>query len=173
MRRSVILLLAAAAALAALPWLRLPPFHESMLYLVLHWVALASSWNLLSGYSGYFSFGHGAFFGIGMYTTAALASKLDWPFLWTLPAAAGVAALVGAGVGLAAFRVHSVRAELFALLTLATTFVVATIILNTPIDGGPGVYLNAVPVPEIGPTPSSTFYLLALGAALLSVLAAL
>jgi branched-chain amino acid transport system permease protein len=170
-QRPITGLLIAAAALAALPWLGLPAFYESLLYLVLHWVALASSWNLLSGYSGYFSFGHGAFFGIGMYTTAALTSKLDVPFLWTLPAAAAAAAAVGTLIGLAAFRVHSVRAELFSLLTLATTVVVATIILNTPLDGGPGVYLNAVPVPAIGPTASGTFYLLALGAALLTLLA--
>ncbi len=45
-----------------------------------------------------------------------------------------------------------------------------TIVVNTPIDGGPGVYLNAVPVPKIGPTPSSTFYLLALAAAVLTML---
>jgi len=172
MRRSVIFLLSAAVLLALVPWLGLPAFHESVLYLILHWVALASSWNLLSGYSGYFSFGHGAFFGIGMYTTATLASRFEWPFLWTLPAAAAMSAAIGTLIGLAAFRVHAVRAELFALLTLATTFVVATIILNTPIDGGPGVYLNAVPVPELGPTPSGTFYLLALGAAALSVLSA-
>ena len=38
------------------------------------------------------------------------------------------------------------RGELFALLTLAVTFVLATIILNTKIDGGPGVYLSAVPL---------------------------
>ena len=73
MKRSIALLLAAGLVLAVLPWLRLPSFYESVLYLVLHWVALATSWNLLSGYSGYFSFGHGAFFGIGMYTTATLA----------------------------------------------------------------------------------------------------
>ena len=42
------------------------------------------------------------------------------------------------------------RGELFALLTLAVTFVIATIVLNTPIDGGPGVYMSAVPVPELG-----------------------
>lgn len=170
MKRSIALLLAAGLVLAVLPWLRLPSFYESMLYLVLHWVALATSWNLLSGYSGYFSFGHGAFFGIGMYTTATLAGKLDWPFLWTLPAAAGMSALAGALIGVAAFRIHTVRAELFALLTLATTFVVATIILNTPIDGGPGVYLNAVELPAIGPTPSGTFYLLALAVAVLTLL---
>ena len=46
--------------------------------------------------------------------------------------------------------------ELFALLTLAVTFVVATVILATPIDGGPGVYLNSVEVPKLGRTPSSS-----------------
>jgi branched-chain amino acid transport system permease protein len=172
MPRSVLALLAAGVALSSVPWLGLPPFTESIFYLVLHWVALASSWNLLSGYSGYFSFGHGAFFGIGMYTTATLAGKADVPFLWTLPAAAAMAALVGAVIGMVAFRVHSVRAELFALLTLAAAFIVATVILNTPIDGGSGIYLNSVPVPSLGPSPSGTFYLLALGAALCATVAA-
>jgi branched-chain amino acid transport system permease protein len=61
---------AAGAGLAVVPWLRLPAFYESFLYLVFHWIVLATSWNLLSGYSGYFSFGHGAFFGAGVYATA-------------------------------------------------------------------------------------------------------
>ncbi len=149
-------------SLAALPLLKLPAFYESFLYLIFHWVILATSWNILSGYSGYFSFGHGAFFGLGIYTTAVLSGKLDWPFLYTLPLAALVPALFGVGLGAVVFRLRRLRGELFGLLTLAVTFVLATIILNTPIDGGPGVYLSAVPVPEIGPSPSATFYLLAL-----------
>ncbi|MGJ7511343.1 branched-chain amino acid ABC transporter ATP-binding protein/permease [Variovorax sp. GT1P44] len=173
MKRSLLWILAAGAGLTVVPWLGLPAFYESILYLILHWIALATSWNLLSGYSGYFSFGHGAFFGIGMYTTATLATRFDIPFLWTLPAAAAVAAAFGALLGAVAFRVQAVRAELFSLLTLAATFVVATIILNTPIDGGPGVYMSAVAVPHIGPSPSGTFYLLALFAAVLTVLAAI
>ena len=123
--------------------LHLPAFYESFLYLVLHWIVLATSWNILSGYSGYFSFGHGAFYGTGVYTTAVLAGKFDVPFLWTLPVAALLAALLGVALGAVVFRVRSVRGELFALLTLAVTFVLATIVLNTPIDGGPGVYLSA------------------------------
>src|SRR5207247_2642566 len=78
---------AAGLALSAVPFFGLPAFYESFLYLVLHWIVLAVSWNILSGYSGYFSFGHGAFFGAGMYTTATLATKAGVPFLWTLPAA--------------------------------------------------------------------------------------
>jgi ABC-type branched-subunit amino acid transport system permease subunit len=68
------------AGLAAVPMLGLPLFYESFCYLVFHWIVLATSWNILSGYSGYFSFGHGAFFGAGMYTTATLAAKVDVPF---------------------------------------------------------------------------------------------
>jgi len=163
MKRSVIVaLLAGFALLAGVPWLRLPAFYESILYLVLHWVLLATSWNILSGYSGYFSFGHGAFFGAGVYTTAVLAGKFDWPFLATLPVAAAVATGLGVALGAVVFRARSVRGELFALLTLAVTFVLATIVLNTPIDGGPGIYLSAVPVPHLAPTQPGTFYLLAL-----------
>lgn len=173
MRRSLILVLLAGAALAVVPYLGLPAFYESVLYLIFHWVALATSWNLLSGYSGYFSFGHGAFYGIGMYTTATLTSQFDVPFLWTLPAAAACAALFGIVLGVVSFRVKAVRGELFALLTLAATFVVATIVLNTPIDGGQGVYLSAVPMPDFGPSPSGTFYLLALAAAVVTIVIAL
>ena len=78
--------------------------------------------------------------------------------------------LIGVGVGAVAFRVRGVRGELFALLTLAVTFVLATIIGNTAIDGGPGVYLNAVPVPKIGPTPTSSLYLMMLVAAVVTLL---
>ncbi len=147
-----------------MPALGLPAFYDSLLYLILHWIVLATSWNILSGYTGYFSFGHGAFFGAGIYTSATLLSRWDWPFLWTLPVAAAVACALGVVVGAIVFRVKGIRGEVFALLTLAVTFVLGTIIVNTPIDGGNGVSLAAVAIPRFGPTPSSTFYLLALAA---------
>ena len=172
MKRTPMAILAVGFVLALLPQFGLPAFYESFLYLLLHWIVLATSWNILSGYAGYFSFGHGAFFGAGLYTTAVLASRFDWPFLYTLPVAALVAALLGLGLGAIVFRVKGVRGELFALLTLAVTFVLATIVLNTPIDGGPGIYLNGVAVPKIGPSPSGTFYLLALAAAVMTLLIA-
>lgn len=173
MRRSLILVLLAIAALAVVPWLKLPAFYEALLYIILHWIALATSWNLLSGYSGYFSFGHGAFFGIGMYTTTTLTVQANMPFMWTLPFAAAIAALFGVLLGAIAFRVRSVRAELFSLLTLAMAFVMATIILNTRIDGGPGVSMAAVAVPSFAPTASGTFYLMALAATAITMVAAI
>lgn len=55
--------------------------------------ALASSWNLMLGYAGIFSFGHQAFFGLGAYVSSLLAMHVDLsPWLGML--AAGVAAAV-------------------------------------------------------------------------------
>ena len=155
MKRTPLVIVAAAAALAFVPQLGLPAFYDSLLYLMLHWIVLATSWNILSGYTGYFSFGHGAFFGAGLYTTTTLLARYEWPFLWTLPVAAAVAALLGVALGAIVFRVKGVRGELFALLTLAITFVIGTIVVNTPLDGGSGVSLSGVPVPKIGPRASS------------------
>jgi branched-chain amino acid transport system permease protein len=155
--------------LAGVPFLGLPAFYESFLFLVFEWIVLATSWNLLSGYSGYFSFGHAAFFGAGVYTTAVLAAKLGWPFLWTLPVAAAVPAALGVATGAVIFRLPALRGELFALITLALMFVFSTIVLNTPLDGGPGVYMSAVEVPKLAPSVSGSFYLMALALALATV----
>lgn len=57
------------------------------------WIALAASWNLISGLTGYVSFGHVAFFGAGAYTAAILIMRLGWN--WALASlAGGVAACV-------------------------------------------------------------------------------
>ena len=165
-------LLAAGLALGGLAVAGLPAFYESFLYIIFSWIALATSWSLLSGYAGYFSFGHGAFFGAGMYTTAALTTALGLPFLATLPVAGVLAAALGAGIGAVVFRVKRLRGELFGLLTLAVGFVLATIVLNTRIDGGPGVYLSAVPLPRLLSSPTGTLYLLGLALALATVAAA-
>jgi branched-chain amino acid transport system permease protein len=77
------------------------------------------------------------------------------------------------GIGALVFRVHNVRGELFALLTLAVTFVIATIVLNTPIDGGPGVYLNSVVIPKFGPNAAASFYLMMLALLIVTMLAAI
>ena len=160
------------AGLGAVPWVGLPDFYVTFLYLVFHWVTLATSWNILSGYSGYFSFGHGAFFGAGVYTAANLLAKVGVSFLWAVPAAGLVAGLLSLGVGLVVFRLRRLRGELFALLTLAVAFVLDTIVKNTPIDGGPGVFLAGVPTPALFGTSTVMFYLSGLVIALACVLCA-
>jgi branched-chain amino acid transport system ATP-binding protein/branched-chain amino acid transport system permease protein len=171
-RRVAVALVITTLGLAALAAVGLPAFYESFLYLIFSWIALATSWAILSGYAGYFSFGHGAFFGAGMYTTAALTTALGVPFLVTLLVAGVLAGLLGLGIGAVVFRVKRLRGELFGLLTLAITFVLATIVLNTRIDGGPGVYLSGVPMPRVLASPTGTLYLLGLGLAVATVGAA-
>jgi branched-chain amino acid transport system permease protein len=158
-----------AAGAIAVPALDMPAFYVAFLYIIFFWISLATSWTILSGFAGYWSFGHAALFGAGVYTSSTLAAKFGVPFLWTLPAAAGVSALLGAGVGFVVFRVQRLRGELFALMTISVTFVVATIISNTPIDGGAGVYLIAVHLPEAFGSPNGTIYLLGLFMAAVSI----
>ncbi len=165
-------ILALLALFFAAPYLGLPVHLQSLLYVIFFWMTLATSWNILSGYSGYFSFGHGAFFGVGMYGMATLATKADWS---VVPAALGsgvLAALLALAIGALVFNARKIRGESFALITLAVGFVLATLVVNTPIDGGPGVYLMAVSLPQWGPKPASTFYYASLVLAVLCVLVA-
>ena len=77
--------LAALAALAVVA-LALYPLEGTgygvrvMLQLFM-WIALAQSWNLISGLTGYVSFGHVAFYGMGAYSTAIVIVRLGWPWL--------------------------------------------------------------------------------------------
>lgn len=76
--------------------------------------------NLLTGYNGQVSIGHGAFFGIGAYTTAILVQDHGWSLLATLPVAAALAFVVGVAVGIPALRVKGLY---LALVTLGLAVV--------------------------------------------------
>src|SRR6202790_2417419 len=68
-------------------------YYELVLTQVLLWAVLSLSWNLLSGYSGYFSFGHAAFWGLGAYTVALGMLYLDLTPWVSVPFAAFVGAV--------------------------------------------------------------------------------
>lgn len=163
-------ILAVGLVLLVLPFGFVNTFQESFLYILFFWIALAASWNILGGYAHYLSFGHGVFFGVGIYASASFAAKAGIPMLWTLPLAALAAAILALLIGAVVFRLNSLRGEMFALLTIAVAFVVGTIILNTGIDGGLGIFLSAIPVPRIGNSPTAIFYCLLLGLAVGAVL---
>jgi branched-chain amino acid transport system permease protein len=71
--------------------------------------------NLLTGYNGQVSIGHGAFFGLGAYTTALLMQQQDWQFLPTLLVAGPLCFIVGVLIGFPALRVKGLY---LALVTL-------------------------------------------------------
>ncbi|HEX7627238.1 MAG TPA: branched-chain amino acid ABC transporter permease [Gaiellaceae bacterium] len=60
--------------------------------------------NLLTGFTGQISLGHGAFMGIGAYTTTILVVNHGWRDLWTLPVAGVLAGIAGLAFGLPATR---------------------------------------------------------------------
>ncbi|HET8586661.1 MAG TPA: branched-chain amino acid ABC transporter permease, partial [Candidatus Limnocylindria bacterium] len=53
----------------------LPAYVVVLMITLLFWIAQATSWNLLSGYAGYFSFGQGAYVGVGAYSMAVLTGR--------------------------------------------------------------------------------------------------
>lgn len=91
MRRAFLAgLVPVAAAVAVYPAFGTGYGVRALLQLFM-WIALAGSWNLISGLTGYVSFGHVAFFGMGAYTAAILITKAGWPWL-AASLAGGVAA---------------------------------------------------------------------------------
>ena len=168
--------LAVGIALASVPWLKtvfgFPTFWLIFMYFIFFWIAQASSWTMLSGYSGYFSFGQGAFFGIGVYVMATMIDKYGASFLVALPVGGIFATLLGLGIGFVVFRLRLLKGELFALLTLAVDFVLAAVVRNNDaIDGGFGVRLGSVDAPDFLGDFSTMMYILALIIALLTVFA--
>jgi branched-chain amino acid transport system permease protein len=90
-----------------------------------------------------------------------------------LPLAGILSAIVGLFVGLVVFRLRKLRGELFALLTLAVDFVVASIARNVDfIDGGMGLSLGRVDYPEFLGSFPEMMYRVGLCIALLTVFAA-
>jgi len=123
-----------------------PLAYLVLLTSMLFWVTQATSWNILSGYSGYFSFGQAAYVGIGAYSTAVLFGRHGVSFYLTMLVAAALCAVLALAIGALAFRLRSLRGEIFALLTLAVPFILAALArINTAIDGGQGII---VPVPD-------------------------
>jgi len=74
----------------------------SMMYAV-----LTASWNLICGYTGIFTFGHQAFFGIGAYASALLAMRVGLSPWLGLLVGGGIASLLGFFIGLPCLRLRA------------------------------------------------------------------
>jgi branched-chain amino acid transport system permease protein len=98
---------AAAVALALLPF-GISGYHQTQAARVaLYFVAILGL-DILTGYTGQISIGHGAFMAIGGYTTVLLSIHQHMNLILTLPVAAGVAFVAGLLVGLPALRLSGV-----------------------------------------------------------------
>jgi len=156
----------AALALLTLPFWLTSPYYVHVTIMAGIFTILALSLNLLLGYTGQLSLGHAAFFGIGAYTSALLALKLEWPFWIGLPAAALAAGLAGWAIGRLALKV---RGAYFVLVTISFAGVISLVSVNwMELTNGP-LGLPGVPAPELAGlsfrTKSAYYYLVLLAAA--------
>jgi branched-chain amino acid transport system permease protein len=140
--RNLVLLGVLTLVLALLPH-ALSVYLRSFLLFTMMYVVLALSWNIISGFTGYTSFGHVAFYGIGAYACAILVADHGWPWLATLAAAAVVAATVAVAIG---YPVLRLKGPYFAIAMLGAaegTRVIATV-WDGLTHGGLGISLPSV-----------------------------
>jgi branched-chain amino acid transport system permease protein len=109
-------------------------YQLSILNLILIAVVGAVGLNILVGYTGQISIGHGALMSVGAYTAANLITRLHAPFWLALPAGGAMAAAVGAVIGIPSLRIKGLY---LAIATLAGQLVIEWIINHVPwISGG-------------------------------------
>jgi branched-chain amino acid transport system permease protein len=117
--------------LISLPWIIKSQYFLSLMITLFIYVVLAESWNLLGGYTGQVSLGHGAFFGVG-----SLVTRLLWinkvPILISLPLGGLAASLLATIVGIPCFRMRlayfpigTLALSMIALLTVSNIFIAA------------------------------------------------
>ncbi len=128
--------------------------------------------NILTGYTGQLSLGHGAFFGVGAYTGALLAAKSGFPFFLTLPLAGIVASMVGT-----IFAIPTVRLKFIylAVATLAGQFIIEYGLVQwTSLTNGAKGFV--IPAPTfMGLTPGknlTVFYITYFSLVIMTLLAA-
>ena len=134
--RQIVGLLASIAVLAVLLWI--PQNYGSttvnLFTTALYFGIAAMGLNILTGYNGQVSIGHGAFFAVGGYTTALLMRDREWAFLQTIPVVIVVCLVFGAAVGFPALRVKGLYLALVTLGLAVTIPDLARKFING--DGG-------------------------------------
>jgi branched-chain amino acid transport system permease protein len=150
---------AGAVVIAALPRFMSNYHAYQFAFVGIYFIALLGL-NILTGYSGQISLGHGAFMGIGAYTTAILTVHHGVRDLWTIPLAGLVAGVAGYLFGLPALRLAGVY---LALATFALPVALSSLEkhFRNFTGGGTGIIMH-LPKAELGfhATPSRWLYYL-------------
>jgi branched-chain amino acid transport system permease protein len=135
-----------AVLLLIFPLVQRAPYYHHLGFMTFLYAAMASSWNIIGGYTGYKSLGHSVFYGLGAYLVALVAIHLGWhPFL-AAPLAGLIVALVGALIGWVALRT---RGAAFVIVTIAMVYIFQLLALNLKsiTNGAPGLSQPLPPWP--------------------------
>lgn len=134
------LLMAAMIALILWPVVARSPYAREQVFVLLMYLSLASSLNIILGYTGYVSFGHIVFFGIGGYTGFFLIYRYNWHMIPAAIAGGIAAALVAFLLGSAILRL---RGAYFAIATIGVNEAVKALVRNLSFLGGStGMYFD-------------------------------
>ena len=123
-------LLVGAIALCALPFL-VEDFRVFQINLVLIYAIAILGLNILTGFGGQISLGHGAFYAVGAYTSAILITQLGMSSYLTLPIAGFVCLLLGVLMGFPALRLAG---HYLALATFALAIATPQLLKYKPIE---------------------------------------
>lgn len=99
--------------------------------LAMIWAIAILGLNLLTGFNGQFSLGHGAFYAVGAYTTAIMMEHGGVSYYWTIPAAGIVCFVAGFLFGLPALRLEGTY---LALATFALAIAMPQILKFSPFE---------------------------------------
>ena len=139
--------LAIAAAIAGL--YLVPRYVEStyalhMMILIFINIIVGSAWNILGGYTGQYSVGHAAYFGVGAYTVMMLLQFRQVAPWWGLLAGVGAAVIVAIIIGSICFRL---RGPYFVLASIAVAEILRVTILNLKdiTNGAEGILVIDIP----------------------------
>ncbi|HYA06844.1 MAG TPA: branched-chain amino acid ABC transporter permease [Xanthobacteraceae bacterium] len=149
------------ALAAALPF-ALSKYHVFELTMVMIYAIAVLGLNILTGYNGQISLGHGGFFAAGAYTAAILMHRYGVPYWATLPPAALVCFVLGVLFGLPALRFEG---PYLALVTLAMAVAMPQLLkyFDNWTGGQQGINLaKPLPPPELGIDRDRWLYLIVL-----------
>ena len=123
----------AATALLLVPFFA-SPYYTVLCFQVLMFLALAASWNLITGFTGYLSFGHVVYFGAGAYTAAILMTTYKVHWIVALAGGGAAAAVLALILGLVCLRL---RGHYFSICTFGLSEVVRVgVLLAEPVTRG-------------------------------------
>jgi branched-chain amino acid transport system permease protein len=146
-RRALVLLLILAVAACALPFF-VSNYRVFQFTLVLVYAIALLGLNILTGYNGQISLGHGAFYAIGAYTAAIMMDRYGLPYWTTIPAAGAVCLGVGFLFGLPALRLEGLY---LALATNALGFAMPQLLKYRHLEewtgGVQGIVINKPEAP--------------------------
>jgi branched-chain amino acid transport system permease protein len=152
----LLLLASGVALLALIPLSVQSTYALHIMILTFVSIIMGSAWNILGGYTGQYSVGHAAYFGVGAYTTMILLQFrhiAPWYGMWAGVGATIVTALI---IGSICFRL---RGPYFVLASIAVAeiFRVSALNLKDLTNGAEGILVTELPPLKFGDTVITDF----------------